>query len=133
MGKSQTSLGIIGLATLFFGATAYAITQDVGAFVVANILFGVFALIAYVASARQGLGTFLGERSTKFGANAALYSVLFIGILVMANFLAARHFKRVDVTEGGVYSLSPMSAKTVRELTQDLELQAFVDTGRDSA
>ena len=131
MRRSQTSLGIIGLATLFFGAVAFAITQDVGFFVVANVLFGIFALIAYLASARESLGTFLGERSTKFGANAALYSVLFIGILVMVNFLSARHFKRIDTTEAGVYSLSPLSAKYVKELNQDLELMAFVETGRD--
>jgi ABC-type uncharacterized transport system involved in gliding motility auxiliary subunit len=133
MQGSQTSLGILGVITLFFGAVAYAITQDLGFFVVANVLFGVFALIAYVASARESLGTFLGERSTKFGANAALYSVLFLGILVMANFLSARHFKRIDTTEAGVYSLSPLSAKYVKDLTQDLELAAFVETGHDPA
>lgn len=133
MQRTPSSLGIVGLATLFFGAAAYAITQDVGFFVIANVLFGVFALIAYVASARDSLGTFLGERSTKFGANAALYSLLFIGILVMANFLSARHFKRFDTTEAGVYSLSPLSVKYVKELNEDLELQAFVETGRDPA
>jgi len=133
MRRSQTSLGTIGVATLFFGGVAYAITQDIGFFVVANVLFGIFALIAYVASARDSLGTFLGERSTKFGANAALYSVLFIGVLVMVNFLAARHFRRFDTTEAGVYSLSPDSAKYVKELDQDLDLVAFVETGKDVA
>lgn len=133
MRRSQTSLGIIGVATLLFGAVAYAITQDVGFFVVGNVLFGVFALIAYLASARQSLGTFLGERSTKFGANAALYSVLFVGILVMANFLAARHYKRFDTTEAGVYSLSPLSIQYVKELDRDLDLMAFVETGKDPA
>ena len=133
MGRSRTSLGIIGLATLLFGAVAYAITQDISTFVVGNVLFGTFALIAYLASARESLGTFLGERSTKFGANAALYSILFLGILVMANFLSARHFKRVDTTEAGVYSLSPLSTNYVKELNQDLDLMAFVETGRDPA
>ena len=52
MRRSQTSLGIIGLATLFFGAVAFAITQDVGFFVVANVLFGIFALIAYLEIGR---------------------------------------------------------------------------------
>jgi len=133
MRRSQTSLGIIGLATLAFGLVAYAITQEVSFFVVANVLFGVFALIAYLASARESFGTFLGERSTKFGANAALYSLLFIGILVILNFLAARHFRRFDTTEAGVYSLSPLSAKYVKELNDDLELMAFVETGKDPA
>ena len=133
MRKSQTTFGIIGLATLAFGLVAWVITQEATAFVILNVLVGVFALVSYLLSAREGFGTFLGERSTKFGANAALYSVLFIGILVMANFLAARHFKRIDVTEAGVYSLSPQSTKLVKDLAQDLELQAFVEAGRDPA
>ncbi len=133
MARSQTSFGVIGLATLFFGCAAWVITQEISFFVALNILVGLFSLASYLFSAREGLGTFLGERSTKFGANAALYSVLFIGLLVMGNFLAARHFKRIDLTEESVYSLSPQSTKYVKDLAQDLELQAFVETGRDPA
>jgi len=133
MQRSQSNLGIVGLATFSFGVAAYAITQDLSSFAIVNLLIGLFCLVAYVASARENLGTFLGERSTKFGANAALYSILFIGILVMANFLSARHFQRFDTTEAGVYSLSPLSLKYVKELSDDLELMAFVETGRDPA
>jgi ABC-type uncharacterized transport system involved in gliding motility auxiliary subunit len=133
MRRSQTNLGILGVATLFFGGVAYAITQDFGFFVAANVLFGIFALIAYVASAREGLGTFFGERSTKFGANAALYSLLFIGVLVMVNLITAWHFKRFDTTEQGVYSLSPLSKQYVKALDNDLDLMAFVETGKDQS
>ena len=41
MRRSQTSLGTIGVAALFFGGVAYAITQDVGFFVVVNVLVDV--------------------------------------------------------------------------------------------
>jgi ABC-type uncharacterized transport system involved in gliding motility auxiliary subunit len=131
MHKSQTTFGVIGLATLFFGLAAWWITQEISLFVALNVLVGIFSLVSFLLSAREGLGTFLGERSTKFGANAALYSMLFIGVLVMANFLGARHFKRIDMTEASVYSLSPQSTGFLKELTQDLELQAFVEAGRD--
>src|ERR1044072_5383130 len=133
MRRSQTSLGIIGLATPAFGFVAYAITPEGSFFVRANLAFGASAPVAYLASARESLGTFLGERSTKFGANAALYSLLFVGILAMANFLAARHFKRFDTTEPGVYGLSPLSSKYVKELDKDVELTCFFETGRDPA
>jgi ABC-type uncharacterized transport system involved in gliding motility auxiliary subunit len=133
MQRSQSNLGIVGLATFSFGVAAYAITQDLSSFAIVNLLVGLFCLVAYVASTRESLGTFLGERSTKFGANAALYSILFVGILVMVNFLSARHFERFDTTEAGVYSLSPLSLKYVQELSDDLELMAFVETGRDPA
>ena len=133
MQRSQSSLGIIGVVTLFFGGAAYAITQDAGLFAIANILVGIVFLIAWAASTRGNIGTFFGERSTKFGANAALYSLLFVGILIMANFLSARHFKRWDATEAGVFSLSPMSINYVKELTQDIELQGFAETGKDPA
>ncbi len=112
---------------------AYFITQDAGLFVIANVLVGIVFLIGWVASARDNIGTFFGERSTKFGANAALYSLLFIGILIMANFLGSRHFKRWDMTESGVFSLSELSISYVKGLTQDLDLQGYAETGKDPA
>src|SRR5690606_27168909 len=81
------------------------------------------------ASGRERVTTFLGERSTKYGANAVLYSVLFTGIIAMGNFLAVRYNWRWDTSEAKVFSLSPQSAEVVRDLEQELELLAFVEGG----
>jgi ABC-type uncharacterized transport system involved in gliding motility auxiliary subunit len=96
-----------------------------------HTLLGLLAVIVYLASAKGSLTTFLGERSTKYGASAALYSVLFFAILVVVNYLSVRHHRRFDLTEAGVYSLSPQSVGVLQRLDNTLELNAFVEAGSD--
>ncbi len=133
MNASKNGLGSIAIVLLFFGATAYGITGVAGFFVTLNLAFGTFAAVASLASARESIGTFLGERSTRYGANAALYSLLFVGIVMMANFLSARRFHRFDVTENKVFSLASQSRNAVQDLSQDLEMAGFVEGGSDPA
>jgi ABC-type uncharacterized transport system involved in gliding motility auxiliary subunit len=127
---SKDGLGVISLVLLFFGTTAYFIAGP-GFFVLLNLAFGTFAAVASLASARETIGTFLGERSTRYGANAAIYSLFFVGIVMMANFLASRHFHRFDVTENQVFSLASQSVNAVKDLAQDLEMIGFVEGGSD--
>lgn len=127
----RSSLGIFSLILLFFGGSAFLLTREISFFVVANVALGLFALISYLTSGRASLRAFLGERSTKYGANAALYSLLFVGVVVMGNFLSARHSTRIDTTEAKVFSLSPQSAKVARELPGEVEMIAFVEGGKD--
>lgn len=133
MRGSQGILGVLGLILLFFGGTAFALTREIGIFVGLNLVLGLFALISYLASGRERVTTFLGERSTKYGANAILYSVLFTGIIAMGNFIAVRYNWRWDASEAKVFSLSPQSAQVVRDLEKELELLAFVEGGSNPA
>ncbi|MEA2627218.1 MAG: gliding motility-associatede transport system auxiliary component [Candidatus Binatota bacterium] len=128
----QGSLGVFSLVLLFFGFAAWGLTRQVGFFVVFNLAIGLFTLIAYLASGRQRVGTFLGERSTRYGANAILYSAFFIGVIAMLNFLAARYEKRIDTSETGVFSLAEQSKKVVAKLPKDLEMIGFVEGGSDA-
>lgn len=127
----SSSLGVFSLILLFFGGAAFLLTREVSFFVVLNLALGLFALISYLSSGRESLRAFLGERSTKYGANAALYSALIVGVVAMGNFLSARHSTRIDTTEAKVFSLSPQSAKIVRELPGEVEMIAFVEGGKD--
>ncbi len=131
MSAIRSSLGVFSLILLFFGGAAFVLTQEVSFFVVANLALGLFALISYLTSGRASLRAFVGERSTKYGANAALYSILFVGVVVMGNFLSARHSGRLDTSEAKVFSLSPQSVKLVRELSGEVEMIAFVEGGKD--
>lgn len=123
--------GVVGVILLAFAGIAYFITRVFSAYVFAHALLGLLALGFYLVSARDSLKTFLGERSTKYGAGAAAYSALFFAILVLINYLSARHYHRFDLTEAGVYSLSPQSLSVVRRLDRPLEVHAFVEAGAD--
>jgi len=61
---------------------------------------------------------FLKARQTKFGAYAAVYALVVLAILVVANVLANRYNKTLDTTANKRYSLSEQTAKIVKGLKQ---------------
>ena len=123
--------GVAGITLLVFAGIAYYLTRVVSTYVFIHALLGLLAVIVYFASAKDSLGTFLGERSTKYGANAALYSLIAFGVLIALNYLGTRYYHRFDLTEAGVYSLSSQSQQVVGSLDQELEIHAFVQAGED--
>jgi len=131
--RNTSLLGLIGLVLLLFAGVAALFTgvrsgYDV-LYVFLNALFGLFALIAYLSAGLEQLRSVVSERSTRYGANVLLGSLVFVAVLVLLNYISARHSHRFDLTEQGVFSLSPQSANIVKNLQNDLEVQAFVEGG----
>ncbi len=123
--------GVAGVILLVFAGIAYYLTRFVSSYVLIHGLLGLLALIGYFASAKDNLWTFLGERSTQYGANAALYSLIAFGVLIALNYLGTRYSHRFDLTAAGVYSLSPQSQQVVESLNNELRINAFVPAGAD--
>jgi ABC-type uncharacterized transport system involved in gliding motility auxiliary subunit len=131
--RSNSLLGLIGLVLLLFAGVAALFTRgnsmvDI-TYIAANAIFGLFAVIAYLTAGIEQIRTVVSERSTKYGTNVVLSSLLFLVILVIVNYLSARHSKRFDMTEQGAFSLSPQSVSVVKGLDKDLNVQAFVEGG----
>jgi ABC-type uncharacterized transport system involved in gliding motility auxiliary subunit len=55
--------------------------------------------------------------------------VAFLGILILANFLADRHHRRVDLTETGEYTLSPQTIQILSDLDEPIKVTAFFTQG----
>jgi ABC-type uncharacterized transport system involved in gliding motility auxiliary subunit len=137
VGRYASLLGLLGLIVLGFGLIA-RLFLGLGAdpqFGVDDILVwlhlgvGTLVILAYLAFGFEGLRTALGQRSTRYGASAALYSLLFVALIAGINYVGYRRHHRWDVTEGGVYTLSPQSTKVVESLKNDLTMTAFVEGG----
>lgn len=133
MRRTNSLLGLIGLVLLLFAAIAAVFTRAATgvdlAFIVVNALFGVLGVLAYLSAGLEQLRSVVSERSTRYGANVIASSLVFLAILVALNFLSARHPKRFDLTESGVFSLSPQSVSVMQSLKQELKVQAFVEGG----
>ncbi len=133
MRRSNALLGLIGLVLLLFAGVAAVFTQarsgiDV-LYIFINGLFGVFALIAYLSAGLEHLRGVVSERSTRYGANVLLGSFAFLAVLAIVSYLSTRHHHRFDLTEQGVFSLSPQSTNVVKNLQEDINVQAFVEGG----
>lgn len=75
--------------------------------------------------AKVNLGNFMNWMNRVFGRYANL--VLYIAIAILINLVGVSLFKslRVDLTEGGSFSLSRISKKAVRELAEPLTIRVF--------
>jgi ABC-type uncharacterized transport system involved in gliding motility auxiliary subunit len=132
MRRTSALTGLLGLVLLGFGIIGYALTGGSVArlFIFINLIGGAFALIGWLTASWGRLGELAGSRSTRYGANAALYSAAFIGLLIAINYLAARHPHQFDLTAEKVFSLSPQSSNIVKNLKQPLKFYGFVQEGR---
>jgi ABC-type uncharacterized transport system involved in gliding motility auxiliary subunit len=132
MKRTSALTGLLGLVLLAFGIIGYALTSGGVArlFILINLFGGGFALIGWLTASWGSLGELAGSRSTRYGANAALYTGAFIGLLIAINYLVARHPYQFDLTAEKVFSLSPQSLKVVKNLKQPLKFYGFVQEGR---
>ena len=63
--------------------------------------------------------------------NAFWGGLLVLAILGMVNFLADRYPQRLDLTEGRLHSLAPLTIETLEALDKEVEALAFMEEGED--
>ena len=64
-------------------------------------------------------------RQTKYGVYLAVYIIVIVGVLGVANWLASGHVKSFDSTSNKRYSLSDQTEKVVKGLKQDVHVEYF--------
>jgi gliding motility-associatede transport system auxiliary component len=131
MRRTAALYGILGLVLLAFGLVDLYIAPGFRFFVFVNLIAGVFAIVLWITSSRSALASLVGRRSARYGANAVIYSVAFIGILVALNYLAHIHHRRLDLTTEKIFSLSSQSDQVVKQLKEPLKLIGFFQGGEN--
>src|SRR5512139_559491 len=131
-------LGIAGLVFLLFGLLSHWLTYNpaegffsFGWYSLLHIVAGLVCLVWYFVSGTGSVLDFVRARSTRYGANAVLYTLFFVAVVVMLNFLGARYHRRVDLSVEGVNTLSEQSRKVLDQLHEDVSLDVFLQGGRD--
>jgi len=138
VGTRAPILGIAGLIFIFFGVLSHWASYNpaaglfaMGWYDISHLIAGVACLVVYFWRGSGSLTQFLRQRSTRYGANALVYSLLFVTVVVMGNFLGARYHKRWDVSAEGVNSISQQSRSVLDTLDGEVTIEAFLDGGRD--
>lgn len=67
-------------------------------------------------------------RQTKYGAYVAVYTLVILAVLGVANFLANRYDKSYDATANKQFSLSDQTVKAVKGLKKDVTVSYFGET-----
>jgi len=64
-------------------------------------------------------------KKTTFSLSNISYIVLLLAVLALINLISINFFTRVDLTEGGIYSLSPASKAAVKDLSDRLTVKCY--------
>ena len=85
----------------------------------------VIGLAVFVLLDPQRTRQILTGRQARYGSNALVLSIAFIGILVVINYLVYNNSKRWDMTEDKRYTLAPETIATLAELKEPVKAMAF--------
>jgi len=129
--RSAALYGILGLIALLFAGFAYVVAAGFRPYIFVNLIAGVFLIIMWISAGWSEVGTFVGQRSTQYGANAVIYSIIFIAILIAVNYISNQHHRRLDMSEENVYSLSTQSAQVAKNLQKPLKMYGFFAGGEN--
>lgn len=106
-------------ASLFFYSTSHIWDFKSLAMILAGVVILVIALF------RLELVHILRDRRLLYGGNMMLVIILVIAILVLMNYVSARHSWRVDTNSGKTFSLAPQTIKLLKSLKSDIEIIVF--------
>ncbi|MCX7599182.1 MAG: GldG family protein, partial [Armatimonadetes bacterium] len=118
--------GIAGAVLLVAGLLWWAVKKKLLVMPLVLLVLALAGLAVYVITNREQLRNFWQQRTSRQFVNSAAFAFFVVGILVLVNIIAARHFVRHDFTQNKEFSLSEQTRKILADLKQPLEILAFV-------
>ena len=123
--RVSSPAGYVGACALFAAAGYYFIYRDFNSVVQGLLGLAVLTLALYAWGAREAVLCALTSRQTRRGSNSLVMLLAFVGIVGLLNFLAARHTYRWDLTDTGIYSLSPQTLQVLGNLENPVRVIGF--------
>lgn len=129
----MTSLiGTLGALLAIGGLILYSLAPSQLWLVTLCEALALLCLMGFFVYHFETVKTFSARRSTRLGLNSILMVILFIGILIIVNFLASRHSYRWDLSELQHFTLAPQSYDVVKGLEREVKVTIFTQ-GRSPA
>ncbi len=123
--KFLKNLASFGPAIIIAGYVYYSV-QNVWNLPIQIVLYAGAALTALLLFfSRDKIKAAFKRRSTQYGTNSLVMTLIVVGILGMINFLGKKHHKRIDLTSTKLYSLSDQSKKVVQGLKGEVKILYF--------
>jgi len=125
MNLKTLPLGVVGLALAVAGMIGYSLAPDMVWLITLAEGLALVCLIIFFIVHFETFKAFSSRRSTRMGANSLLMVLLFVAILTIVNFLAARHSVRWDLSENQNFSLAPQTHRVIRSLPREVKITVF--------
>src|SRR5215212_6814433 len=123
------------IATFFLGITRGLVSMqvftglqaaDVNRYLLVSAGLIILGLAAYAIMEPDRVRRFFTGRQARYGSNALVMSIAFLGILIVGNVLAFQNPKQVlDLTEDNANTLSPELASALKTLPEKVTATGF--------
>jgi ABC-type uncharacterized transport system involved in gliding motility auxiliary subunit len=125
MNRVASNVGVVGAGLAVGGFIAYSVAPDKLWLVTLCEGLALACLVIFAVGHFQQLRTFSTRRSTRLGFHSILTVLLLLGILIIINFLSARHSKRWDLSETQHFTLAPQTYRVLRGLSREVKITVF--------
>jgi ABC-type uncharacterized transport system involved in gliding motility auxiliary subunit len=110
---------LLAVILLFVGASSFLVEQRLTTGASYPLIAGIALLISYAILDPTAARDLVSSRQSRFGTLSVVITAVVVGILVMANVLAARSTQALDLTRYKVNSLAPQSIQVAKGLDSD--------------
>lgn len=115
---------LAGLAALA-AIGLYIVQREFSLAVQISLALVLIGLALFVILDPQRVRQSLTGRQARYGSNAILLTIAFIGIVVVINYLFFKNPKRWDLTEGQQNTLAPETIETIKSMPEPVKFLAF--------
>jgi ABC-type uncharacterized transport system involved in gliding motility auxiliary subunit len=116
---------LLALVLLLVTASTYAVTRRFDIYVQVGAALTLLAILGGILLDPALVRRALTGRQARYGSNALLISLAFLGILAVVNYLAYANPARADLTEDREFSLAPETLLTLSELQSPAHIIGF--------
>ena len=123
-----------GITALVLGSSIYFAFESLSDLALWVIMVGSGLIFIAILISPRLIAMFVVGRRGRYGVNAALMTVAFFVIILVANFLMYTNPTRIDVTSTRVFSLSQQTSQILDELETEVRANAFfISTNTDTS
>lgn len=115
----------LALAAAIVAAGLYIVQQEFNLYLQISLGLIVIGLALYAALDPEQVRIALTGRQARYGSNALVMTLAFVGILVVINYLVYQYPKRWDMTEDAEHTLVAETIQTLQTLPDQVEALAF--------
>jgi ABC-type uncharacterized transport system involved in gliding motility auxiliary subunit len=116
---------VLGVISLFLALPIRIFIPELTTSVIGLLILGLLLLLAAIIGARAELMTFGRSKRFRYGLNTLALIVLFIAIMILANYLGILKHQRYDLTAAGRFTLAPQTVKVVQGFKEPVKALCF--------
>ncbi len=129
MEKIKKNLNYIAIGLIFLAFASFRIWPYRKVTPLILFSLGILALVIYIWLNLSILRQSFKRKSFIYSSNLFLVIILIFGILVLLNYIFAKHHYRMDFTEGKLHSLSDQSVSVLKGLKDEVNIKLFFREG----